>query len=165
MHGTDQPTRFDVPAYDARTLARVGHTVSVRGYTVRSVSITPHDARLLVATFAGARGSVSSLQFSRDGSTLVVTSADQAVQVYDVGSRLRLGDAIVSESPRTEGWLRPDAKAVAVNTRQGIAVWQINAKHLVCAACTLAGRTLSRTEWDTYLGSGTQYRATCPNNR
>lgn len=40
-----------------------------------------------VATFAGARGLVSSLQFSVDGSTLLVTSPDQVVQIYDVRTR------------------------------------------------------------------------------
>lgn len=115
-----------------------------------------------MATFAGARGLVSSLQFSVDGSTLVVTSPDQAVQVYDVGTRLRLGDAIPSQSPRTEGWLRPDGRAVAVNEHARVAAWQLDAHHLVSAACVLAGQNLARTEWDTYVGPGTAYRRTCP---
>ena len=220
-HGTDLPGPFEVRAYDATTLAPLGHAAKLRAYAVNSVSMTHGGGRLVVtidtgkkfvthvfdagtgrrvatglvgqeltllspaddlvavsvrgqlalydlatlrpkATFAGARGLVSSLQFSSDSSTLVVTSPDQAVQIYDVASRLRLGDALVSDSPRTEGWLRPDGQAVAVNQGQGIAVWNIDAKHLLTAACALAGRELTRTEWATYVGGGRSYRPTCP---
>ncbi len=125
--------------------------------------LTAYDVRSLkpVGTFAGARGPVSSLQFSDDGRTLLVTSPDQTVQVYDVATRLRLGDPIVSESPRTEGWLRPDGDGVAVNTRGGVALWQLDAQHLAGAACDLAGRNLTRAEWTTYVGDQ-PYRKTCP---
>ncbi len=221
IHGDQRPAQFDVRAYDARTLARVGRAVTVEGFSVRSVSMTRDDRRLVVTTngeqggltqvfatasgkalerglegqeltllsprgalvaasprgelslfdldtlqpvaaFAGARGLVSSLQFDDDGSTLVVTSPDQAVQVFDVRSRLRLGDAIPSESPRTEGWLRPDGDAVAVNVRSGVAIWELAPDHLLTAACQLAGRNLTRTEWATYIGADRAYRKTCP---
>jgi hypothetical protein len=51
------------------------------------------------------------------------------------------------------------AVAVAGN---GIAVWHPNPKHLQAAACRLAGRNLSRTEWGTYLVELGRYRSTCP---
>ena len=76
-------------------------------------------------------------------------------------SRLRLGDPSPSESPRTEGWLRPDGHAVAVNVRNGVAEWRLDSPTLLQAACRLAGRNLTKAEWVTYLGSGTPYRRTC----
>ena len=221
IRGPERPAQFEVRAYDARTLDRVGRSVTVRGYAVRSVSMTRDDRRLVVTTngedggltqvfstasgkelerglegqeqtllspagllaaasprgelnlfdldtlqpvaaFPGARGLVSSLQFDDDGSTLVVTSPDQAVQIFDVRSGLRLGDAIPSESPRTEGWLRPDGDAVAINVRAGVAVWELDPDHLLSAACRLAGRNLTRTEWSTYVGTARAYRHSCP---
>ncbi|MGI8993777.1 MAG: BTAD domain-containing putative transcriptional regulator [Nocardioidaceae bacterium] len=117
-----------------------------------------------VANLPGARGGPHSLQFSADGSTLLVTTGDQSVQVYDVATRTRLGEAITSAAVNgeMEGWLRPDGMAVAVNGRLGVSVWSLNPPDLAAAACELAGRNLTRTEWETYLGSDVAYRPTCP---
>jgi len=49
-----------------------------------------------------------------------------------------------------------------VDVVDGVAVWDIEPAHLAAAACRLAGRNLTRTEWDTYLGNVGDYRATCP---
>jgi DNA-binding SARP family transcriptional activator/WD40 repeat protein len=128
--------------------------------------VTEFDPETLqpVAKFPGSRGGPTSLQFSADGSLLLVTSPDQSVQVYDVATRSRLGDALPSASLNgtVEGWLRPDGKAVAVNGRDGIELWSLDRQTLADAACTLAGRNLSRTEWETYVGADTAYRQTCP---
>lgn len=48
VHGSDQPTRFDVHTYDAATQHEIGRPVSLRGYAIRSASITAHDVRLVV---------------------------------------------------------------------------------------------------------------------
>ncbi len=52
--------------------------------------------------------------------------------------------------------------AVAIGDGNGIAIWDINPEHLEAAACRLAGRNLSRTEWDTHLHDLGDYRLTCP---
>jgi hypothetical protein len=127
--------------------------------------VTQFDPATLapVATLPGSRGGPSSLQFSADSSRLVVTTGDQSIQVYDVATRARLGDALPSAAMNglTEGWLRPDGRAVAVNARQGVVEWTLDPRRLVRAACTLAGRNLTSTEWRTYVGAAT-YHATCP---
>jgi DNA-binding beta-propeller fold protein YncE len=117
-----------------------------------------------IATYPGARGGPHSLQFSADGAVLVVTTGDQSVQVYDVATRTRLGDAITSAAVNgeMEGWIRPDGKAIAVNSRLGVAVWSLDPATLTAAACVLAGRNLTQTEWETYLGSDVPYRRSCP---
>jgi hypothetical protein len=53
---------------------------------------------------------------------------------------------------------------VAINGRDGLAIWHIAPDNLAEAACRLAGRNLTRTEWRAYLGSLGTYRATCPDN-
>lgn len=50
--------------------------------------------------------------------------------------------------------LRPDGKAIAV--------WNIEPDRLAEAACRLAGRNLTRSEWEAYLGDLGPHRATCP---
>ena len=131
-------------------------SVSLDGLLVGATSgdITQYDLQTLkpVATFAGARGDVNTLQFSRDGRIPLATCNNQTVSVYCVTTRIRLGDPIPSAAPFIyPGFLRPDGDAVAVTVREGVAVWDLDPTSLAEAACTLAGRNLSRTEWDTYL--------------
>jgi hypothetical protein len=117
-----------------------------------------------LASLPGSRGGPSSLQFDAAGRTLVVTTADQTVQVYDVATRARLGDALPSgaRDGMVEGWLRPDGDAVAVNGPAGVLEWTIEPQAMARPACALAGRNLTPTEWSTYLGANRRYRRTCP---
>jgi hypothetical protein len=41
-------------------------------------------------------------------------------------------------------------------------VWDLQPVSWVPAACQVAGRNLTRTEWQTYLGDLGPYQATCP---
>jgi WD40 repeat protein len=172
---TDGPSGPVTTVHDGRTGERIGGelygpeitSVSLDGLLVGASSgdITQYDLETLkpIAKFAGARGEVSTLQFSRDGRILVATSNDQTVSVYDVATRIRLGDPIPTAAPLIyPGFLRPDGGAVAITARDGVAVWDIEPSHLADAACTLAGRNLTETEWDTYLSDLGDYRTTCP---
>ena len=58
--------------------------------------------------------------------------------------------------------LRPDGLEAAVTTDQGIVVWDLDPDHWIDGACAIAGRNLTRTEWDQYIGDLASYRATCP---
>jgi DNA-binding SARP family transcriptional activator/WD40 repeat protein len=163
--------RFDLPGGTRRGVGMQGQArtaLAADGTLVGSNDtgdVTEFDPRTLapVASLPGSRGGPSSLQFSADGSRLVVTTGDQSVQVYDVATRARLGDALPSGAldGMTEGWLRPDGLAVAVNARQGVVEWTLDPRRLVLAACRLAGRNLTSTEWRTYVGTAA-YHVTCP---
>lgn len=101
---------------------------------------------------------------SADGSLLLVGSRNQLLTIYDVASRTRLGDPIVTDGPfdGPKGALRPDGRALAVNLGGEFTIWDIDADHLAATACRLAGRNLTPAEWQTYLGPLEQRRATCP---
>jgi hypothetical protein len=60
------------------------------------------------------------------------------------------------------GSLRPDGRAVAVSVPTGVAVWDLDPDHLATAACRMAGRNLTATEWSTYLGDIGPRRPTGP---
>ncbi|MCY7394784.1 MAG: hypothetical protein LH468_01310, partial [Nocardioides sp.] len=115
-----------------------------------------------VATLPGSRGALQDLTVSDDGRRLLSAGQDGNVQVFDTRSWTRLG-AIPSFAPEevTQGYLRPDGLAVAVNGRLGVTEWTLHPEDLAAAACTLAGRNLSHTEWATYFGDE-GYRRTCP---
>ena len=148
----------------------------MRGVTLSSVSaegtlvgviggqITRYDFDTLapVATFAAARGEVNSRQFSRDGAVVLATSNDQTVSLYDVASGTRLGDPIPTAAPFiVPGFLYPGGQSIAITSREGVAIWDLQPSHLLDAACRIAGRNLTRTEWTTYLGHLGPYRNTC----
>jgi WD40 repeat protein len=113
----------------------------------------------------GGRTIASALDFSADGTVLLAASYDDTVSLYDVATRTRIGEPIPARSPNPgliPGFLRPDGGAVAVTDRNGVAVWDLAPDRLADAACQLAGRNLTRTEWGTYLAGLGEYRATCP---
>jgi DNA-binding SARP family transcriptional activator/WD40 repeat protein len=161
--------------HDGRTGEQIGQpllgpgvtSVSLDGVLVGATdgAITRYDLDSLqpLADLPGARGEINTLQFSDDGTILLATSLDQTVSVYDVATGTRLGDPIPMVAPFIYGaFLRYDGRAVAVTDREGVAIWDLDPRHLRDAACRLAGRNLTSTEWDTYLGDLGEHRPTCP---
>lgn len=141
-------------------------SVSLNGLLVGAEggAITQYDLMTLepIAVLPGARGEVNSMQWSEDEQVLLATSNDQTVSVYDVATWTRIGDPIHADAPLGfPGHLRPDGGAVIVTVRNGVEVWDIDPEHLAAEACQMAGRNLTETEWDTYLGSLGEYRETC----
>jgi DNA-binding SARP family transcriptional activator/WD40 repeat protein len=130
-----------------------------------SGGITRYDLDTLepIGTFPGTQSLVTQLRFSADGKILVASSLNQTLSIYDVATRTRLGDPIGNDFPFLTGSIRPDGKAVATNAPDGVTVWDIDPEHLADAACNVAGRNLTRTEWDTYFANPDGRRATCPN--
>ena len=170
-------TRLRTTVHDGRTGEQL--VGPLHGVPVTSVSpdgvlvggggsgtITQYDLDTLepIGTFPGTQSSVMDLRFSADGKILLATSLNQTLSIYDVASRSRLGDPIANEAPALTGGIRPDGKAVATNSPRGVTIWDINPDHLAHAACQVAGRNLTPTEWDTYLARLGNYRATCPNH-
>lgn len=123
-----------------------------------------------IASMAGSRGRVAGLEFSSDGKRLVSSGRDGRVQVHDTETWISLGsipsggffdvtDAEVLAPP--DGFIRPDGQAVAVNQRLGVVEWSLDPGEMAEAACRLAGRNLTKSEWASYMGRD-PYRRTCP---
>jgi hypothetical protein len=75
------------------------------------------------------------------------------------------GDPIRVDAQTSNGAsLAPDRMAVAIGGGDGIAIWDFDPDHLAAAACRLAGRNLTATEWDTHLAELGAHRPTCPEN-
>jgi len=51
--------------------------------------------------------------------------------------------------------------ALGGGTPDGVAVWDLNPSDWEQAACRVAGRNLTSTEWDTYLSQLEPYHKTC----
>jgi DNA-binding SARP family transcriptional activator/outer membrane protein assembly factor BamB len=129
--------------------------------------ITEYDLDTLnpLGSFPGARGLIvnNQIHFSSDGKVLAATSHDRTVSIYDVPSRVRIGEPIPIEMPSAGATsLRPDGMAIAISDGNGIEIWDLNPQHLADRACRLAGRNLTSTEWHTYLAELADRRPTCP---
>ncbi len=149
-----------VPGGEVSVLAPGG---TVFGSNARG-QVTQYDDRLRsLRTLAGARGEISTLQVSNDGRVLMAGANDQTVSVYDAHTGIRLGTPLPADAPFIgPGNLRPDGMAVAVNGKAGIIVWDLDPLNQVDQSCVLAGRNLTRAEWESYLGALGEWRATCP---
>jgi WD40 repeat protein len=169
--GTDEG--FETIVFDETGRVRAGPTsgpllmsVSLDGTLMGASggSITRYDLDTLepLGELAGASGEVNTLQFSDDGSLLLATSNDQTASLYDVATGLRLGDPISTSAPLIyPAFIKPDGTALVVTDATGIVRWALEPEHLAAAACRVAGRDLTPTEWSTYLAGLGEYRATC----
>jgi len=104
----------------------------------------------------------TSLQASADGRTLLATGSDGSASLFDLASEMRLGDPILSAGGGAfAASLRPDGAELAVVLADGVQLWDLDPERQTAAACLIAGRDLTREEWDTYLGEIGPYRSTC----
>lgn len=113
------------------------------------------------AAFPGANGLVDSLDIDASGRLLQVT-AGESVRFYDIASRTPLGDPITT----SDRWFAPavlseDGAASAIVATEGIVVWDLDPDRWADAACAVAGRSLTRAEWDQYIGNLAPYEPTC----
>jgi hypothetical protein len=127
-------------------------------------AITRYNLETLepLGELAGAKGEVNTLQFSDDGSLLLATSNDQTASLYDVATGTRLGDPIPTGAPFIyPAYIKPDGTALVITDATGIVRWDLQPDHLAEAACRVAGRNFTRTEWSTYVADLGEYRETC----
>jgi hypothetical protein len=124
--------------------------------------IDPDSLTPVADPFPETNGFPERLVVSEDGRRLAVLGADQLLRLYDVETRTQLGDAIPVGISWAGAALRGDRLEAAVATDQGIVIWDLDPDHWVDAACQIAGRNLTRSEWNQYVGDLAPYHRTCP---
>jgi WD40 repeat protein len=130
--------------------------------------IDPETLEAVGAALAAIDSRPWSLELDARGGRVAVLSYDRTVNLVDVASRRLLGSAISlgDANPETDRFgaavLNADGDRLAVDTRYGTVVWDLRPDAMVEAACALAGRNLTRAEWDSYAGSLGEYRRLCP---
>ncbi len=107
-----------------------------------------------------APGFVTDLTWLDNGRRLATSSTDGSVHYWDVGERKQI--AALPHGAKVEYVFASARGTVVYSAGLGVVrEWDLSPPRAARAACTEAGRNLSRDEWDTYLG-GESYRQTCP---
>jgi len=127
-----------------------------------TISLRDPSDLSVAATLPGFRAPPSRLRYDASGRLLLAKGRDNTMALYDVGTRQRVADSIAVSDGDVD--LRPDGREIAVGQEQppGVSLWAIDPDTMAAAACVLAGRNLTRSEWNTYMGDLESYRATCP---
>lgn len=100
--------------------------------------------------------------FAADGGTVVVSLADGTSIAYDTASGEAIGEPFGSSaSAVVPASIRPDGRELAVSTREGVVVWDLDPDRQLAAVCGIAGRDLSEAEWRRYLPQLGEPRSTC----
>jgi WD40 repeat protein len=126
----------------------------------------PATAKPTAPEIAGATGRTNNIVFSTDNTRMLVVTWGGAAHVYDVESTRQIGRTLPVELDpdvaQLGATLRPDGEQLAVATEHGVQLWNLDPEAWREAACRLAGRNLTREEWEAYIPQGEPYRATCP---
>jgi DNA-binding SARP family transcriptional activator/WD40 repeat protein len=141
---------------DARTLITGGQTGIVRLWDLPAG--TPRGAPL-----TGLTGFADTVSLAPDGSTAVGADAAGTVLLWDVPTRSTIGDAFPGPvAGRTAAaYFTPDGHSVVVVSDTGAGwVWDVNPPDWLARACQVAGRSLTRQEWQELLPDR-PYHATC----
>jgi WD40 repeat protein/class 3 adenylate cyclase len=124
--------------YDARTLERRGGTVSV--------------SNAIVATLA----------YSGDSRLLVSQDLNMEFRLVDVRERATVGDPLPTAATGFGlAGFAPDGRRLALPDAAGTTLWDLDVDRWRREACILAGRDLTRAEWERYFASAGDYRETC----
>ncbi len=117
--------------------------------------------RTLAPTVMSGLGVFASAVFAEQGRVLAGAGADGSLRLVDVATRKPLGRPAVLDGAGLVGLAsRSDGRAVLTGYSDGrIVTWPLDAQVWMRAACTKAGRNLTRDEWRQLVGG--PYHRTC----
>ncbi|MFN8024127.1 MAG: WD40 repeat domain-containing protein [Acidimicrobiales bacterium] len=148
---------------------------------VRTVAFSPDGTRLAVGgntgmlleldaaagerrrQFDGHAGPVVTVAYSPDGTLLASAgSQDHELRVWRLDLGLTIGRPIWLgfDGSATVAWTDGGRRVVAPHLLAGAMIFDLDAQRSVAGACRLAGRDLTRDEWQQYFGDA-DYRPTC----
>jgi WD40 repeat protein len=127
-----------------------------------SISLWDAASLKLVARMS-QQGAVTSLAFSRDGEVLAAGGDNGAVTLWDPRSRQVLGRPLTAQSGAvTSIAFDPAGKTLASGSvDHTVVLWSVDLVTWKRDACRIAGRNLSRSEWNQLVGQDQPYHRTC----
>ncbi|MFI5882965.1 DNA-binding protein [Streptomyces sp. NPDC051554] len=142
---------------DGRTLAIAS------GYDEYTVLLWDVASRRQVGTPLNHTGSVFLLASSPDGHTLA-TAEGAIVRLWDITTHHQLGESLTGSTTEVGGMaFSHDGKILATTSFNGLQLWDVAVPaNPIGAVCDVAGRSLTRDEWDRYIPPGPKFREVCP---
>jgi WD40 repeat protein len=119
------------------------------------------SGKLVLPPIQASDSNSMTVDWSPDGSRLLVFGSD--IRLYDAGTGRQIGASLPAEPTFFNyATFSPDGRTIAAADSGGnVWLYPATADGWQEAACRLANRNLSRTEWDTFV-PGRPYRAVCP---
>ena len=141
---------------DGKTLATAGDDGTVRLWNVAT-------QQQIGAPMAASSGAVHSVAFSADGKTLATAGDDGTVRLWNVATQQQIGAPIPASSRVNSVRFSPDGRTLATAGSDGTArLWNVEfPDDLLKAVCDLAGRSLTRQEWNIDV-QFEPFQQTCP---
>ena len=106
----------------------------------------------------------ASVAFSGDGRLLAASTFDGAVVVWDVARRLPLGTALGNQEATSGLAFTDDDDVLVSGAVDSTGLRRLRPQSWERQACAIAGRNLTRREWQQFLGDR-DYHETCPRDR
>jgi WD40 repeat protein/DNA-binding SARP family transcriptional activator len=140
---------------DGRLLLTGSREGRVRVFSAR-------DWHPLGPAFDAHAGFVSSVDASPDGRTLVTAGTDGQVRLWDLATRRPIGSALPGpENVNAVAFFAPNGRHLFAIFANGRGYrWDVRPSSWARHACEVAGRRLSRSEWENAL-RGRAYAPTC----
>jgi WD40 repeat protein len=104
------------------------------------------------------------MAFGGDGVVLATASGqDNTIRLWDLANRTEFADPLALHTDRVDGLaFSPDGSLLASASRDGTARLWASPTGWIAEACRIAGRNLTRAEWDRYVGADVPYTRNCP---
>ena len=122
-----------------------------------------------ISTWQGHSDPVRSVSFSPDGRRVVSGGDDQTVRLWDVQTGEAIGEPWQKHSGSvSDVTFSPDGKQVVSGSSgypnspwdYAIIIWDVDENSWKKRLCRIAGRNLTKTEWQKHLGDK-PYKKTC----
>jgi hypothetical protein len=112
--------------------------------------------------FGGHAGKVTSASMSPDGRTIATGSTDGTIRLWDVRTERALGAALpgVPNRPVVPEFTPDGAHLLAITNAGRAFRWDVRPSRWAQQACAVAGRPLTRSEWQEVL-PGHDYAPAC----
>jgi WD40 repeat protein/DNA-binding SARP family transcriptional activator len=139
-----------------------GRTVAIGRPEGYAEVLSTRTWRPVARRFAGHTGEVTSVAISPNGRTLATGSWDGTIWLYDIATGQPLGTPLRAVLNHTvEPFFSPDGAYLYAITDAGTSYrWDVRPSTWERLACSVAGRSLTRTEWDNLL-PGRDYSPAC----
>jgi len=145
--------RVRVPAGDWGQFSRDGHLLLYGDYAGRAWLFDTHTWRPRGSPLTGHAGAVRTVNLSPDGHMLATTSTDATTRVWDLPSRRPIGSALTGTADHAVGstFVAGGTRLVVIYGDGRGYLWDLRPRSWAQRACDIAGRALTRAEWQDAL--------------